>query len=111
MRYVYIVIENSYDEPPGGGVFPTTYSTFEEAKAAAIGKYQDEIDRQIEDLGSNSLVTDVDVPESKTGFTYLYIEKDINIYIHKLPVMFSGGNSSFFVKSKTRKRKIKDKKT
>ena len=84
--FVYIVIENSDDEPPGGGVFPTTYRTFEEAKAAAIGKYQDEIDRQTEELGDNSARKEVDVPESKTGFTSLYIEKGIHIYIHKLPV-------------------------
>jgi len=79
MSFVYIVIENSDDAPPGGGVFPTTYRTFEEAKASAIRKYQDEIDRQ-------SARKDVDVPESKTGFTSLYIEKGIHIYIHKLPV-------------------------
>jgi len=85
---VYIVIENSYKEPPGGDIFPTTYMIFEEAKTAAIGKYQDEIDRQ-------------------TEFTSLYIEKGINIYIHKLPVMMSGDNRSFFIKSKTRKRKTK----
>lgn len=78
MSFVYIVIENSDNAPPGGGVFPTTYMTFEEAKASAIAKYQDEIDRQ-------SAREDVDVSESKTGCTTLYIEKGIHIYIHKLP--------------------------
>ena len=72
------MIENSDDAPPGGGVFPTAYMTFEEAKASAIGKYQDEIDRQ-------SAREDVDVSESKTGCTTLYIEKGIHIYIHKMP--------------------------
>ena len=82
---VYIVIENSYDEPPGGGIFPTLYNSFEEAKAAAIAKYQDELNRQIEEANGYHLASEVDVPESKTGFTYLYVEKGIHIYIHKLP--------------------------
>lgn len=104
MPFVYIVVERSDDEPPGGGVFPTTYATFEEAKAAAIGKYQDEIYRQTEEQGDDSAIKDVDVPESKIGFTSLYIEKGIHIYIHKLPVKISGGNR-FFVKSNTRRGK------
>jgi hypothetical protein len=86
MSFVYIVIENSDEELPGGGVFPTTYKTFEEAKAAAIGKYQEEINRQVEEIGNKSPIRDVDVPESKTGFTTLYIEKGIYLYIHKLHV-------------------------
>jgi hypothetical protein len=110
MSFVYIVIENSADAPPGGGVFPTTYMTFEEAKASAIGKYQHEIDRQAEEEDSTAR-NDVDVPESETGLTSLYIEKGIYLYIHKLPVKMSGGNRSFFVKSKTRRRKMKLKKT
>ena len=86
MSFVYIVIENCYDELPGGGVFPTTYATFEEAKAAVIGKYQDELQRQTEEIGDDSTMKSVDVPESNTGYTYIYIEKEIHIYIHKLPV-------------------------
>jgi len=80
---------------------------FEEAKASAIRKYQDEINRQTEEQGANSSRNDVDVPESKTGFTSLYIEKGIHIYNHKLPVNMQGGNRSFFVKSTTRRRKMK----
>lgn len=99
MAYVYIVIENSYAQSPGGGVFPKTYTTFQEAKNAVIGKYKDEIDRQTEEGD------DFDVPESKTGFTRFYIEKGINMYIHKLPVTISGGNRSSSMKSKTRKHK------
>jgi len=102
MTFVYIVVENSDAELPGGGVFPKAYMTFEEAKAAAIGKYQDELHRQIEE-GDHSALRDVDVPESETGCTSLYIEKGIFIYIHKLPVKISGGKRSF-VKA-TRRRK------
>ena len=86
MPFVYIVIENRDNEPQGGGVFPTTYTTFEDAKAAVIAKYQDEIQYQTEEIGDNSAMKDVDVPESRTGFTILYIEKGISIYIHRLPV-------------------------
>ena len=82
--YLYIVIENSDQAPIGGGVFPTTYKTFEEAKAAAIGKYQDEINRQTQESGDDSAIKDVDVSESKTGLTTLYIEKGIHLYIHRL---------------------------
>ena len=102
MPFVYIVIENSNQEPDGGGLFPKAYNTFNEAKGAAAKKYRDEIRRQILEIGDASPLKDVDVPESETGFTSLYIEKGIHIYIHKLPVNLSGGNRSVFVKSKTR---------
>lgn len=107
MSFVYIVIENSDQEPPGGGLFLKTYTTFNQAKSAAVAKYKDELTRQILELGDNTPLRDVDVPESETGFTSLYIEKGINIYIHKLPVNISGGKRSAFLQSKTRKRKMK----
>ena len=105
MSFVYIVIENSDEELPGGGVFPTTYKTFLEAKAAAIGQYQEELKRQVEEIGDNSPIEGVDVPESKTGFTTLYIEKGIYLYIHKLHVKSSEGKRSSSVKAKTRRSK------
>jgi hypothetical protein len=106
MPFVYIVVENSDMEPEGGGVYPTTYKTFEDAKAAVIEKYKDELNRQIEEVGNNSeIMKYVDVPESTTGFTTLYIEKEINFYIHKLHVSMSGGKRS--LKSNTRKRNMK----
>jgi hypothetical protein len=83
MSFIYIVIENSYDEPPGGGLFPTAYKTFNQAKSAVIEKYQEELTRQTKELGDDSPIKNVDVPESESGFTSLYIEKGINIYIHK----------------------------
>ena len=91
MSFVYIVIENSDEEPEGGGLFPTTYTSYEEARAAVIAKYKDELNRQIEDAEGYPLASEIDVPESKTGFTALYIEKGYNFYIHKLPVNVSGG--------------------
>jgi len=100
MSFVYVVIENSDDMPEGGGIFPTTYATFEAAKAAAIAKYQDELDRQREEMGPNYPMpaSEVDVPESKTGFTTLYVEKGIFLYIHKLPVKKSGGRRKTYRK-------------
>ena len=82
--FVYIVVENSDEESPGGGVFPTTYTSFEDAKAAVVEKYKDELDRQIRD--GDSPMKDINVLESKTGYTSLYIEKGIHFFIHKLPL-------------------------
>ena len=109
MSFVYIVIENSDEELPGGGVFPTSYKTFEEAKAAAIGTYQDELKRQVEEIGDNSPIEGVNVPESKTGFTTLYIEKGIYLYIHKLRVKSSGDKRPSSAKANTRRSKSRGK--
>ena len=97
--FVYVVVERSDEESDGGGVFPSAYDTFEKAKAAAISKHQSTIDEQLEETGDNSIMKDIDVSESKTGFTHIYIEKGINIFIHKLPVKTSGG------KRKTHRKK------
>lgn len=97
--FVYVVVERSDEESEGGGVFPSAYDTFEKAKAAAIGKYQSAIDDLLQETGDESIMKDIDVSESKTGFTHIYIEKGINIFIHKLPVKTSGG------KRKTHRKK------
>lgn len=94
LMFVYVVVERSDQASEGGGVFPSAYDTFEKAKAAAISKYQSTIDEQLEESGDESIMKDIDVSESKTGFTYIYIEKEINIFIHKLPVKTSGGKRS-----------------
>lgn len=92
MSFVYIVVENSDEEPPGGGVFETAFQTFAEAKAAVIEKYKTFLDEEREVVGNESeMASKVDVPESKTGFTELYIEKGMFFYIHKFPVKSSGG--------------------
>ena len=97
--FVYVVVERSDEESEGGGVFPSAYDTFEKAKAAAIGKYQSAIDDLLQKTEDESIMKDIDVSESKTGFTHIYIEKGINIFIHKLPVKTSGG------KRKTHRKK------
>jgi hypothetical protein len=99
---VYIVIENSDEEPAGGGLFPETYTSFESARAVVIAKYKDELNHQTEEANGYPLASEVNVPESKTGLTMLYIEKGYNFYIHKLPIKTSGGSR----KNKSRKNKL-----
>jgi hypothetical protein len=94
MAYVYIVVENSDEEPEGGGVFPTMFPTFEKARAAIITKYQDVLYKEREEVGENDMASDVFVVEEEkgpTGFTRLYIEKGIHFYIHKFKLPNSGG--------------------
>ena len=109
MSFVYVVVEKS-DDPTleGGGVYSTAYKTFEDAKAAVITKYQTVLDDQMklergEDETSPMEMVDVPAPKTETGFASLYIEKGINIYIHKLPINMSGGKRSFSKTQKTRK--------
>jgi len=111
MSFVYVVVERS-DDPAlvGGGVYSTAYKTFEEAKAAVIAKYKGVLDEQTKVAMEQDLsppMENINVPESETGFTLLYVEKGINIYIHKLSIHMSGGKRSFSKKSKTRRSKMK----
>ena len=81
MNAVYVVVEN-------GVPYKVAYATFESAAAAAKEKHKEELESQLRELGSGPICTDMDVPENKlTGKTYLYVEKEIHIYIHKLPVL------------------------
>jgi len=93
MPFVYIVVENSDDEPPGGGVFPMTFTTFEEARKAIITKYKEQLNYEREASYGEPLASEINVPESETEFTHLYIEKGMNFYIHKLFVKQSGGKT------------------
>lgn len=115
MSFVYIVIEHSDNVLPENSVFPTTYTTFDEAKAAAIERYKDYIHQQIEEgADETEIMKTLHVPETEpppdrdgvigTVRANLYVEKEINMYIHKLPVKISGARRS---KSNTRRRKIK----
>jgi hypothetical protein len=80
MSFIYIVIENSDSQPAAGGIFPDTYTTFEEAKSAILAKYSDILQEQCEDKAEIQ-----GTPESKSC-TYVYIEKGIHFYIHKLGI-------------------------
>ena len=81
MGSVYIVVEN-------GEPYKVAYATFESASAAVKEKHKEEVEAQLLEAGGGPICTDLDVPENKvTGKTYLYVEKEIHIYIHKLPLL------------------------
>ena len=82
MNAVYVIIEN-------GDPYPIAYGTFESAVAVVKAKHKETIDEQLKEAnGEYDICSDLDVPEDKvTGKTYLYVEKGINIYIYKLPVL------------------------
>jgi hypothetical protein len=84
MNSLYIVVEN-------GEPYNAIYQTFESAANAVKAMHKEEIERQIEECGSEAdICSEIDVPENTvTGITHLYVEKGINIYIHKLPISSS----------------------
>ena len=90
MESVYVIVEN-------GEAYPAAYTNYAAAVLAVQTKHKKELDKQrkdVEDDGGNwptDTETEVDVPESQTGTTELYIEKGINILILKLPVMAAAG--------------------
>ena len=81
MSSVYIVVEN-------GEPYKLAYTSFDSAAAAVKEKHKEEVEAQLRELGGGPICSDLDAPENKvTGKTYLYVEKEIHIYIHKLPVL------------------------
>jgi hypothetical protein len=80
--HVYVVVEN-------GDPYGVAYTTYAAAVAAVKLKHKEAIEeelRWIEENDGHPGCNDVDVPESASGKTYLYIEKGIHIEIHRLPV-------------------------
>jgi hypothetical protein len=69
MNFFYNIIEN-------GELYEYAYKTYEEAVQAVKEKYE-------ELLNEEDILCDIDVPESITNQTNLYIEKGINIIIQK----------------------------
>lgn len=81
MCFVYIVVEN-------GNPYPIAYKSFECASAVVKEKYKERIEEERIELGGYGMCSEIDVPENVlTNKTYLYIEKEIHIYIHKLPIL------------------------
>ncbi len=80
---VYAVVEN-------GDPYLVAYKTDADAVAVVKAKYKEEIEeelRWLEEAGDGHRgCNDVDVPEAASGLSRLYIEKGINIEIHKLPI-------------------------
>ncbi len=80
MNAVYVVVEN-------GVPYPTVYTSFASAAAAAKTKHKEEVEAQLREAGGGPTCCDLDVPENtESGMTYLYVEKEIHIRIYKLPV-------------------------
>lgn len=84
MESFYVVVEN-------GEAYPNAYKTYESAVKAVKAKHKEYIEEIIKELRYleeiESTLADINVKENTvSGTTLLYIEKGINIYIHKLPV-------------------------
>jgi len=84
MTHVYIVIEN-------GESYESGYNTYALAVAAVKAKWDEEVNRQIEEGDGYPIESEIDVPEHASGTTRLYVEKGINILILKLSIKSSGG--------------------
>lgn len=86
MEHVYIVVEN-------GEAYPAAYKMYKQAVSAAKLKNAELLNenRADADLHGYEPIDEMDVEESATGTTQLYIEKGINILIHKLPVVGQNG--------------------
>jgi len=85
MEFIYVVVEN-------GEAYPAAYTNFAAAAAAAKEKNKEWLEEQIKQLHClediESVLRDINVPENVlTGTTHLYIEKGINIYVHRLPIV------------------------
>jgi len=72
---VYIAIQN-------GESYPNAYNTYNLAVEQVKLRNADMLEEPNE-------CNEIDVVESPTGKTYLYIEKGIHIYIYKLPVIYT----------------------
>ena len=82
MDFGYIVIEN-------GESYPKAYKTYQLAVKAVKEKHKEYLQEQIKELYDlsdiESILSDINTPENiETGVSRLYIEKEINIIIHKL---------------------------
>jgi hypothetical protein len=77
---IYIVIEN-------GEPYPEAYKNYASAVKAVKEKHREYLEEQIRELHYldmiESVLADVNVPENMEGMTRLYIEKGINITIHR----------------------------
>lgn len=71
MDSVYVIIEN-------GELYPAAYKRYSSALRQVYFRYR----KQFEENDK------IDIPESQSGKTYIYFEKGIHIYIHKLPVRY-----------------------
>lgn len=81
--YVYAIVEN-------GECYPSAYSSYKNAVSAVKEKHKELIEMRISELVNypdliEEMMTDINVPETAVT-SHLYIEKGINIFIHRLLV-------------------------
>jgi len=84
MEYIYVIVEN-------GEPYPIVFKSYKVAISAVKEKHRDYLEQQIKELYElemiETVLADINVPENtETGISRLYIEKGINIQIHKLPI-------------------------
>ena len=84
MDFIYIIVE--YGSP-----YPMAYKTYKLAVAAVKEKHVEYLEEQIKELkyltDIENLLANINTPEDIiSGVSKLYIEKGINIEIHKLPI-------------------------
>ena len=85
MSFVYVVVEN-------GETYPAVYLRFDKAVHAVKEKHKTYLERWIKELEClddiEVVLADINKPEDTVnGMTLLYIEKGINIEIHRLPIV------------------------
>ena len=85
MDFVYVVIETD--------AHPVVFARFADAKASVLEKYRDILQEEEAEAEGWPMASDIGAEESATGVTYLYIEKGINIYIYRLPILASSERS------------------
>ena len=83
MTSIYIILEN-------GEIYPDTYPSYKAAVAAVKDKHYEELERQIHEVQRldmiEEILSQINVAESADGKTQLYIEKGINIYVHRMTI-------------------------
>lgn len=84
MEYIYIIVEN-------GEPYPVSFKNYKSAVEAVKTKHKQYLEEQIKELSDldmiESVLADINLSENlEKNMTQLYIEKGINIEIHKLPI-------------------------
>jgi hypothetical protein len=84
MEYIYIVVEN-------GEPYSSAFITYKSAVTSVKEKHQEYLKALIKELDNffdiETLLADINVPENtETNVSKLYIEKGINIEIHKISI-------------------------
>ena len=84
MEYIYIILEN-------GHLYPIAQKTYKSAVNSIKEKHKEYLEEQIKELYHLDMIEEVlsniNVPENtETNITKLYIEKGINIEIHRFRI-------------------------